>query len=93
MSKTPDQSRFTPVHHVINFFISIIFMFKILNSDLIVRAKLIALKSPVTYWKNDTSGQLNTNVESSLISTNNRGSIFYMKLFYNQPCVSHTLSL
>ena len=51
-------------------------MFKILNSDLIVRAKLIALKSPVTYWKNDTSGQSNTNVESSLISTNNRGSIF-----------------
>ena len=83
MSKTPDPSRFTPVHHVINFFISIIFMFKILNSDLIVRAKLIALKSPVTYWKNDTSGQLNTNVESSLISTNNRGSIFYInKVLY-----------
>ena len=51
-------------------------MFKILNSDLIVRAKLIALKSPVTYWKNDTSGQSHKNVESSLISTNNRGSIF-----------------
>lgn len=57
-------------------------MFKILNSDLIVRAKLIALKSPVTYWKNDTSEQLNTNVESSLISTNNRGSIFINNVLY-----------
>ena len=57
-------------------------MFKILNSDLIVRAKLIALKSLVTYWKNDTSGQLNTNVESSLISTNNRGSIFINNVLY-----------
>ena len=64
-------------------------MFKILNSDLIVRAKLKALKSPVTYWKNDTSGQSNTNVESSLISTNNSGSIFISIKCYMRYSILH----
>lgn len=76
MFKTLDLSRLTPVHHVINFFI--FFMFKILDSVKMFRAKLFTLKSPITYWKNDTSGQLNTNVESILISTNNRGSFYFI---------------
>ena len=53
-------------------------MFKILDSVKMFRAKLFTLKSPITYWKNDTSGQLNTNVESILISTNNRGSFYFI---------------
>lgn len=78
MFKTLDLSRLTPVHHEINFFIFIIFMFKILTLAEIFRVKLITLKSPITYWKNDTSGQLNTNVERNRISTNNRGSFYFI---------------